>query len=433
VVGVEAATQAYLDTVPADKRARSDAYFEGGYWLILWRFLWSSLAMLTLLHFGLSARLRDAAGRVTRRVFVQPAIYWIGFSLFSFLFAFPLSIYADFFREHQYGLSTQTFGAWLWDGLKALGLELVFGAGMTAVFYAAVRRAGRRWWLWGAGVAVVFMVIAMMLGPVYIAPVFNAYRPVQDRSIREPILSVARANGIQAGQVWEMDASRQTTRISANVSGLFGTERITLNDNLLNRASRGAVLAVMGHEMGHYVLNHVSELLFSFAVLTAIAFAAIARGFPALAARHAARWQVRGIEDPAGLPLIALLFSLFFFVITPVSNSIIRSNEYEADVFGLNAARQPDGFAEAALLLGDYRKLHPDRLEELIFFDHPSGYTRIYTAMRWKAEQRRQGDAARDAGSTSRWASTPPAGNGSHPPRTAGRSVLAGRPPPSPR
>ena len=386
-IGAEAATQAYLDTVPADKRARSDAYFEGGYWLILWRFLWSSLAMLALLHFGLSARLRDAAERVTRRVFLQPAVYWIGFSLFTTLVAFPLSMYSDFFREHQYGLSTQTFGAWLWDLVKALGVELVLGALGVAVFYAALRRAGRRWWIWGTGVALAFMVVAMMLGPVYIAPIFNTYRPVQDPTIRGPILAVARANGIHAGQVWEMDASRQTTRISANVSGVLGTERITLNDNLLRRTSRQAVLAVMGHEMGHYVLNHVYELLLSFGLLIAIAFAAIARAFPALAGRYAGRWRIRGIDDPAGLPLIALLFGVFFFVITPISNSIIRSNEYEADVFGLNAARQPEGFAEAALLLGDYRKMHPGKWEELIFFDHPSGHTRIYTAMRWKAEQ----------------------------------------------
>lgn len=386
VVGVEAATQAYLDSVSPEKRARSDAYFEGGYWLILWRFLWSSLAMLALLHIGLSARIRDAAARVTSRVLLQPAIYWIGFTLFVAVVTLPLSIYADFLREHQYGLSTQTFGAWFADALKALGIELVLGAIGTVVFYAALRRTGRSWWLWGTGVAMAIMIFTAMIGPVYLAPIFNTYQPVQDPAIREPVLSVARANGIAAGEVWEMDASRQTTRISANVSGMLGTERITLNDNLLRRTSRGGVLAVMGHELGHYVLNHVYELLLWFGVLIAIAFGAIAWAFPVLAARYGGRWKIRGVDDPAGLPLIVLLFGVYFFLITPITNSIIRSNEYEADVFGLNAAREPEGFAEAALLLGEYRKLHPGRIEEMLFFDHPSGYTRIQAAMRWKAE-----------------------------------------------
>jgi STE24 endopeptidase len=168
---------------------------------------------------------------------------------------------------------------------------------------------------------------------------------------------------------------------------MFGTERITLNDNLLKRSSPAAIQAVMGHEMGHYVLNHATELILEFGVLIAVGFALTARMFSRLAARYEGRWRVRGVDDPAGLPLIALIFGVYFFVLTPLTNTIIRSNEYEADVFGLNAARQPDGFAEASLQLGQYRKLHPGPLEEMILFDHPSGHTRIFTAMRWKAEQ----------------------------------------------
>lgn len=386
-IGAEAATKAYLDSVPPEQKARSDAYFEGGYWLLLWRFLWSSLVLLALLHFGLSAWTRNLSARVTRSRFLQPAIYWVGFSLVTFVLALPLSIYADFVREHQYGLATQTFGGWFGDQMKALVLSIVLGAILVVALYAVLRRAGRTWWLWGTVVSIVFLVLTVMIGPVYLAPVFNTYEPLRDESIRGPILSLARANGIDTDEVWQMDASRQTTRISANVSGMFGTERITLNDNLLKRSSPAAIQAVMGHEMGHYVLNHATELILEFGVLIAVGFALTARMFSRLAARYEARWRVRGVDDPAGLPLIALIFGVYFFVLTPLTNTIIRSNEYEADVFGLNAARQPDGFAEASLQLVEYRKLHPGPLEEMILFDHPSGHTRIFTAMRWKAEQ----------------------------------------------
>ena len=117
-----------------------------------------------------------------------------------------------------------------------------------------------------------------------------------------------------------------------------------------------------------------------------IGFAVVAWFFERLRLRYEASWKVRGIADPAGLPLVVLLFSAYLFVVTPVLNTITRTSEYEADVFGLITAREPDGFAQAALQLSEYRKLNPGPWEERIFFDHPSGHTRIFTAMRWKAE-----------------------------------------------
>jgi STE24 endopeptidase len=389
VVGVDAATDAYLATVPADKKARSDAYFEGGYWLNLWQFLWSSAVLIALLHTGLSARFRDAATRLTRARWLQPAVYWLSFLVFTTVLAFPLTVYSAFWREHQYGLATQTFGGWFGDQLKGFGLSLIFGAMLILVLYAVLRRTGRAWWLWGAAVTMAFMAFVAMIGPVFVAPIFNTYEPLDNAAVREPILRMAHANGIAATEVWQMDASRQTTRISANVSGMFGTERITLNDNLLARASPAAVEAVMGHEIGHYVLNHVYEMLAYFAVIIAAGFALTAWGYGRLAERYRTRWQVDGISDPAGLPLIALILGVYLFLLAPLLNTIVRTNEYESDIYGLNAARQPDGFAEAALLLGDYRKLDPSPLEEMIFFDHPSGRTRIRAAMQWKAGQRR--------------------------------------------
>jgi STE24 endopeptidase len=384
-VGVDAATDAYLATVPADARARSDAYFEGGYWLTLWRFLLSSLVLLALLQTGLSARIRDGAAGLTSAAWLQPALYGVAFIALTSILEFPLTVYASFFREHQYGLATQAFGSWMGDQLKALGLGLIMGALLIMVLYAVVRKVGRTWWLWGAAVTIAFSAFLATIGPVFLAPIFNTYQRLQNPAIREPILRMAHANGIAAGEVWEMDASRQTTRISANVSGMLGTERITLNDNLLKRASPAAVEAVMGHEIGHYVLNHVYEMLAYFAVVIAAGFAIVGWAYTRLAARYRAKWRIGGIADPAGLPLIALILGVYLFLLTPVLNTIVRTNEYEADIFGLNAARQPDGFAEASLLLGDYRKLDPSPLEEAIFFDHPSGRTRIRAAMQWKA------------------------------------------------
>lgn len=382
----EAATQAYLASVPPDARAASDAYFEGGYWLLLWNTLLGSAICAVLLGTGLSARMRDLAERVSRFRPVHVAVYWTQFLVVTGVISFPLTVYQGFFREHRYGLATQTFGAWMGDQLKGLVLGIVLGGLFMVALYRVLRSAPRTWWIWGSVVSVAALVIGALITPVFIAPLFNAYTTLEDPRVKDPILSMARANGIPASEVYVMDASRQTTRVSANVSGFLGTERITLNDNLLERATLPEIEAVMGHEMGHYVLNHVYKLVLFFGVLIVLVFALLFRVSSWALARWGGAWGVRGVDDPAGLPLLALAITLIFFVLTPVTNSWIRVQEQEADVFGLNASRQPDGMAQVSLKLGEYRKLDPGPLEEMIFFDHPSGRTRIFTSMRWKAE-----------------------------------------------
>jgi STE24 endopeptidase len=382
----QAATEAYLATLPADKKAKSDAYFEGGYWLILWDFVVGAAVYLILLGTGLSARMRNAAERMAASATLQSVIYWVEFIVLVSVIELPWSIYTGFAREHAYGLSNLTFGQWLGEEVKGLLIALVLGAIVVAVLYAIIRRLQRTWWVWGAIVVIAFAFFGAVIAPVVLTPIFNSPKKLTDQRVVAPILRLARQNGIDAKDVWEIDASKQSKRISANVSGALGTERITLNDNLLNRASLEEIEAVMGHEMGHYVLNHVYKGLIEVGILIVIGFAVVSWLFERLRVRYEGSWKVRGIADPAGLPLVALLFSAYFLVITPVLNTIVRTQEYEADVFGLNTARQPDGFAQIAIKLSEYRKLDPGPWEERIFFDHPSGRTRIFTAMRWKAE-----------------------------------------------
>lgn len=382
-----AATDRYLASVPPDVRARSDAYFEGGYWITLWGTLLMVGIMWLLLQSGLSRRMRDTAGRITRVRSLQVACYWILFFAVVTAAMLPWTAYTEFFREHQYRMSTQTFGAWAGDQAKSFALGLVMGSLALMGLYAVLRRFTRTWWIWGAAFFSALLALSVVISPVFIAPIFNTYTPVQEPVVRERILRLARANGIEASEVWQSDASRQTTRISASVSGMLGTERITLNDNLLERCSPECVEAVMAHEIGHYVLNHVYELLLQIALVIVLGFAVLRATFERLRRRHESRWGVTGIADPAGLPVLYLVLTVYLFLMLPVINTIIRTNEQEADVFAVNAARQPDGFAEAALKLGESRKLDPSVWEERLFFDHPSGRTRILTVMTWKQEQ----------------------------------------------
>jgi len=370
--------------IPPAATARSDAYFEGGYWLILWDFLYSSAICLVLLNLRWSARMRDLAERISRYKPVQTFVYWLQYALLTTLLGFPLEFYENFVREHKYGLATQTFGPWMGDEGKSLLLNVVLGGFAAVLLFAIVRKLRKTWWVWGSIAVFILAVLAIAMGPVFLQPIFNKVTRLNDPKITQPILRMAHANGIPANDVYQIDASRQTTRMSANVSGFANTMRITLNDNLLRRGSPEEIQAVMGHEMGHYVMNHIPKFLFFLAVVILISFAYLYWGLGWALERWGTRWGIREVSDTAVLPLAALMTGVLFFALTPVMNTVTRTQEKEADMFGLNASRQPDGFAQAAIHLSEYRKMRPGPLEEWIFFDHPSGYDRIHSAMVWK-------------------------------------------------
>ena len=389
----ETATRAYLALQTPAQKARSDAYFEGGYWLMLWDFLYGAAISILLLATGLSRRMREIAERIVRRKPLVTWLYWAQYSVALFVLSFPLVVYEGFSRERQYGLMNQTFAAWFGDQAKGLALDIVLAGLMVMALFAIIRRLPNTWHIGAAVVTIVFLLISIVINPVFIAPMFNQYTLLTDARIREPILRLARQNGIEANAVYQVDASRQSNRVSANVSGLFGTERITLNDNLLNRCSPQAILSVMGHEMGHYVLHHGIKFMAFMTIIAVVFFALLRRGLDWSLARWGVGWGIRDVGDPAVLPLAILILSILILLGTPIFNNLSRMDEYEADIFGLNTARQPDGEAEADVLLGEYRRLDPTPLEEFLFYDHPSGRTRIYAAMRWKAENQCLGNA----------------------------------------
>ena len=271
------------------------------------------------------------------------------------------------------------------EQLIFIAVDTLLAAILWMGVHVAIRRFPRNWWLGGAGLTIGVMMVTITLAPVYLDPLFNDYTPLPDGPVKTEVLKLARANGVPADNVYLVDASRQSDRISANVKGLFGTTRIALNDNLMKQDIH-EIRSVMAHELGHYLLNHMWKLIITVTLLIAVSLALVAVGTPWLLARFGGRWGIEGMADPGVLPALTIVISLVFFLGTPITNTMIRVQEQEADVFGLNAARAPDGFARIAMKLSQYRKIEPSPLEEVIFFDHPSGHTRVLTAMRWKAE-----------------------------------------------
>ena len=381
----EAATRAYLATLNGAARAKSDAYFEGGYWLILWDALVAVVSYLVMLRLGWSAKWRDLAERITRRKLVQALLYSVPFVVVGALLTLPWTIYTSFVREQQYGLINQSFPAWLGDYAIMLAVGVVTTSLMIAVLFAVIRRWPKRWWIGTTAAMVAMLLLFVLVTPVFISPLLNKYTPMAAGPMRDQILTMAHAQKIPADNVYVFDASKQSKRVSANVSGLGPTIRISLNDNLLNRSTPAGVKAVMGHEMGHYVLNHIQWMIAQFAVLILGMMFVLWWSVPRVIARWGGRWGVNGPADLAAVPVYFLIATLIMLVATPVTNTLIRRHEIEADSFGLDAAREPDGFAETAMQLSEYRKIEPGPVEEALFFDHPSGSNRVHRAMAWKA------------------------------------------------
>ena len=383
---VEAATRAWLDTLQGPARAKSDAYFEGGYWLIAWGALIALLVDGLLLRFKLSAKFRDLG----ERLFKRPAgVIWITalcYVLAGWVLTLPWTIYETFVREGQYGLMNQTLAGWFADTLKSFALDLAIAPLLILSVYAVIRRFPKNWWLLASGVVAAFLAFGMLIAPVYISPLFNTYTELPAGPVRDRIVAMAQSRGIPSEHIYLFDASKQTKRISANVSGIGPTMRISLNDNLLTRSTQPEIAAVMGHEMGHYVLNHVWWGLAFFSGLAALALFLVSRIVPRLIARYGAVWGVRDIGDPASLPVLGLVITVCSLLATPLTNTLIRVDESQADAFGLDVAQEPDGFASIAMKLSEYRKIEPGALEEMLFYDHPAGATRVRMSMQWKKD-----------------------------------------------
>jgi STE24 endopeptidase len=387
----ELATQAWMATLSGSARAKSDAYFEGGYWIILWDAVVTILAAWVTLKLGWAHRLSAWVQARTSRKWLQSFLFALPYMLLTAIITAPWVLYTAFFREQQYGLMNQTLPEWLGENSIAIMIDALVVSLLFIGIHAAIRRAPKGWWVIGSGITMTGLAIIVLISPVFIDPLFNTYTPLPDGPVRQSVLSMARANGVPANDVFLVDASKQSDRISANVAGMLGTTRVALNDNLMKQPV-DEVRAVMGHELGHYVLNHIYKLLIAFSLVVALCFLIASRALPWMLARWGHGWGVTSLDDPAILPVAFIILAVIGVFLTPIVNTLIRTQEMEADRFGLNAARAPEGFASTAMKLSQYRKIEPGPWEEIIFFDHPSGHTRVQTAMRWKAEHLGQPD-----------------------------------------
>ncbi|SFJ34802.1 M48 family metallopeptidase [Caulobacter sp. UNC279MFTsu5.1] len=380
-----AATAAYLAQLPPEAHAKATAYTQGGHWLLLWGFLVSALVSFLIVRWGVLAELRRRLERRKARPVLVSLVVGVAYLLIDSVLSLPWSIYADWWRQKQYGLTSQAFGGWL--GEHAIGTAIgavLFGLFLTAL-YALIRKAPRTWWLWSGGLTAVFITTMMVLAPIYIEPIFNHYTPAPAGPVRDQVVAMAKANGIPSDKIFVYDGSKQSNAYTANVSGLFGSARVAMSDTMFKQgADLAEVRGVVGHEMGHYAHHHALWIAGGMSLLAIVAFFLVDRLFAPVRALMGGD-TIKGLADPAGLPVLAVILGVLGLLGQPVTNSLIRIAESDADHYSLAHFNEPDGLSKALVKTIEYRAATPGRLEEVLFYDHPAVGNRIRRAMDWKA------------------------------------------------
>jgi STE24 endopeptidase len=321
---------------PSQKAVR---HYESGVKLWFVARAWGLAVPALFLFTGLSSRIRTLAARLARPWIVGVAAYAILFLTVDFLLDLPLRYYAGFIRPHEYGLSHQPFVRWLGDALKGLAVEMVGAVLFLWVPYWIMARSPKRWWLYVGMLTLPFAGFSALIAPVVIDPLFNDFGSMKDKRLEAKIDALAQRAGIDGGKIFEVDKSKDTATVNAYVTGLFGTKRIVLWDTLLKKLEDDEILVIMGHEMGHYVLNHVVQGLILASFGTIFALYLIHRAANAIIRRFGPRFGFDRLSDVASVPLILLLAQLTMLFGAPIINGFSRHMEHEADRFALEITK----------------------------------------------------------------------------------------------
>ena len=373
-------TASYIDQLGPDQLSKAAEYTIGNHWLLLWGLIFSALVAWILVRTGVLEKLKDKLSR--RGWFLRTFLVCIAYLLLAALLSLPWTLYSDWWREYQYGRTSQPLGDFLSQGAISLVISTLVGGLFLTLVYLLIKKVGRFWWLWAGGLTTVFITAMLLVAPVFIEPLFNDYQPVPSGEVRDAVEELAAQAGIPADRIFMYDGSRQSNNFTANVAGIGSSARIAISDVALKDANLDEVRAVTAHEIGHYKLGHVWRYVILYTFLTMVFFFLASRIYPIMA-----RWfgTSVSIADPAGLPVLILIVSILVLAGEPLLNFVIRKGEVEADQYSLQTAGLPDALASALAKTAVYRNPRPNAVEEFLFYSHPSVERRIRAAMEWKA------------------------------------------------
>lgn len=368
-------------TLPPDKLAKSKALYDISGRLRIIGTIWSFVVLLGILYLGVVARFRDWAEKASHNSFVQALVAIPLFLLVLNVLDWPLSAYGHHISL-QYGLSVQRWGSWFADVLKGLGISLVVSTLLLWLMIWIIRRSPRRWWFYFWLIILPVIVFFVIITPVVIDPMFNKFEPLDKTNpqLVDSIETVLHRGGviIPRDRMFLMKASEKVTTLNAYVTGFGPSKRVVVWDTTIQKATTPETLFVFGHEMGHYVLNHVMIGLGAGAIGLFLGLYLLFRLSGWFLRRWGQRWHIRELGDWAALPMIFLIFSILGFFAQPIDAGVSRVLEHNADVYGLEVthginANSQEAAAHAFQVLGELSLVYPypNRLLVFWYWDHP--------------------------------------------------------------
>jgi STE24 endopeptidase len=375
----DVATARYIDSLGPAALQKAHDYTVGKEWMLLWALLVAAAVTALIVKWAILDRISaKVPGRSNLQAFLVATVYF----LVSAVLALPWTLYEDYLREKSYGRTSQPLADYLGQlGLITLITAVLGGLFMMGVYWL-IRRTGKRWWLWSGALAALAFSFVILLAPVAIEPLFNKYEPVPPGQVRSAVVSMAGRAGIPADKVYMFNGSRQSNNFTANAGGVGSTARVAISDVAFKNASLDEVRAVTGHEIGHYVLKHTWWGILFYSIAAMVLFWIADRTFPKVARLFGSS---AALGEPRGIPVLLFMVSLFGLLTLPIFNTFSRALENGADLYSLRTENRPDALSTALVKTAEYRYPRPGRVEEIVFYDHPSVEARVHRAMVWKA------------------------------------------------
>ena len=378
-------------TLPPELYKKAHGLGRIEFWSQLIAFPYGLILFGLLIGAELPVKFRDIAEQISSRLFLQAAV----FSPLLIATVAALSSPMDIFEHalaRSYGLSVQEWGSWAWDWAKALCVNAIVGTILIWLLYVVIRRSPRRWWLYFWALSLPVGLFLFFLQPVVVDPLFHKFEPLEQRnpvlvaSLQE--MSRRAGENIPAAQMFWMGAGEKTTELNAYVTGIGPSKRIVVWDTTIAKMTTPQIVFVAGHEMGHYVLGHIPKQL---ALGALFLFLLLYLGFRfaqwALL-RWRQKWEIRGIDDWASLPVLILPLFVLSFLANPIVSAVSRHYEHQADQYGLEVTHglTPDSSQQAARsfqILGEIDLADPDPnpADVFLFYSHPTIADRVRFAL----------------------------------------------------